>query len=296
MNGILPLWKPKGITSHDCVVKVRRILGTKKVGHTGTLDPGVEGVLAICIGEATKLVPYMTAHRKTYEAEITLGLATTTEDSEGEVVEEKQIDRIISEKEIDHILQSFQGEIIQVPPMYSAVKVKGKKLYEYAREGKQVERPRRNITIYHIERLSPPLDNHRFYFLVECSQGTYIRTLCVDIGKKLGYPAHMSNLIRTQAASFTKKDTVTLEELENAKARNRENEYLLPLENGLPHLDQIHVTSDIKEKVSHGQKLPKPNDPIHSNPFAIFYKERLIAIYQLDDVDPSIIRPVRVFN
>src|SRR5690625_5018629 len=143
MDGIIPLWKPKGMTSHDCVAKIRRIYGTRKVGHTGTLDPMVEGVLPICINRATKIVPYLTAMSKTYDAEIKLGTATETEDAQGEIVEQKNVSHPPNLSEIDDVLQSFQGTIIQIPPMYSAVRVKGKRLYEYARAKEIVERPKR---------------------------------------------------------------------------------------------------------------------------------------------------------
>lgn len=140
MGGILPLWKPKGMTSHDCVMKIRKLYKTKKVGHTGTLDPEVEGVLPICIGQATKIVQFLTDTKKTYVAELKLGSATETEDSYGEIIEEVEVDEIPSQQVIENVLQSFKGEIIQVPPMYSAVKVAGKKLYEYARLNQTVER------------------------------------------------------------------------------------------------------------------------------------------------------------
>ena len=153
MNGLLPLWKPAGMTSHDCVAKIRKYLGIKKVGHTGTLDPLVEGMLVLCVGEATKIVPYVTKLKKTYIATCTLGIATTTEDQSGEVVEEKKVHKTPSERDIRSVLENFIGDIIQVPPMYSAVKVHGKRLYEYARENKQVERPKRKVTIYACEYL-----------------------------------------------------------------------------------------------------------------------------------------------
>src|SRR5690625_2522556 len=141
MNGILPLWKPKGLTSHDCVIQVRKLFKTKKVGHTGTLDPEVEGVLPICIGQATKVVPFLTDTKKTYIAELKLGSTTETEDSYGETIKETEVDYFPSDEEINLALQSFHGEVTQIPPMYSAVKVKGKKLYEYARANEKVERP-----------------------------------------------------------------------------------------------------------------------------------------------------------
>src|SRR5690625_1326528 len=153
MDGIIPLFKPKGMTSHDCVARIRKLIKKKKIGHTGTLDPGVEGVLPICVGEATKIIPFLTPLKKVYIAEVSLGTSTTTEDAEGEIVEEKHVDILPTDLEIDKVLHSFVGEVTQVPPMYSAVKIKGKKLYEYARNNIEIERPKRTITIYELDRL-----------------------------------------------------------------------------------------------------------------------------------------------
>ncbi|MDP4107873.1 MAG: tRNA pseudouridine(55) synthase TruB, partial [Bacillota bacterium] len=153
MEGILPLFKPAGLTSHDCIFKLRKILKTKKVGHTGTLDPDVTGVLPVCIGRATKVAEYVTDAGKAYEGEVTIGFSTTTEDASGEVVEKKTIDRVITREEIEAVFSSLTGEIEQTPPMYSAVKVNGTRLYEYARKGIEVERPTRKVRIYSIELL-----------------------------------------------------------------------------------------------------------------------------------------------
>src|SRR5690625_1116434 len=171
----------------------------KKVGHTGTLDPAVEGVLPICLGQATKIVPFLMDTTKTYIAEIKLGSATETEDAEGSIIEEKRLKGPLSNETIDTALASFKGEITQLPPMYSAVKVKGKKLYEYARNHEEVERPKRQVTIFDIIRLeSDNNDDSLIKIKVVCSKGTYIRTLCVDIGKNLGYPSNMYIVIITE--------------------------------------------------------------------------------------------------
>src|SRR3954465_6689647 len=197
MEGILPLYKPAGLTSHDCVFRLRKILKTKKVGHTGTLDPDVTGVLPICIGKATKVAEYITDAGKAYLGEVTIGFSTTTEDSSGEVVERKAVNCVVTREEILNVLQSLTGEIEQTPPMYSAVKVGGVRLYEYARKGIEVERPTRVVSIYSIELLDDR-DEYigetvSFQFRVSCSKGTYIRTLAVMIGESLGFPAHMSS-------------------------------------------------------------------------------------------------------
>jgi len=297
MDGILPLWKPKGMTSHDCVIKVRNIFHTKKVGHTGTLDPNVEGVLVICIGEATKIVQYLTPLNKTYIAECYLGISTETEDAEGKVIDREPITKPITKQEIDHVLKSFTGEIIQVPPMYSAVRVKGKRLYEYARANEYVERPKRKVNIYELINLAETKEIlKKFKIKVTCSAGTYIRTLCVDIGKKLGYPAHMSHLVRIEANSFTAKETVTFEEMYEAKQANRLSKLLLPLIRGLKHMDFIQVDDQQKMKVLHGQKLPRPERPLNTNPFSILSNQQLLAIYKIHPDNDQVIKPVRVFK
>ncbi|MGE7366613.1 tRNA pseudouridine(55) synthase TruB, partial [Desemzia incerta] len=211
MEGILPLWKERGMTSHDCVFKLRKILKTKKIGHTGTLDPDVDGVLPICIGKATKVVEYMMETGKAYVGEVTIGYSTTTEDSSGEVVDSKPVTVTPSVEEIDQAMEDFSGDIVQIPPMYSAIKVNGRKLYEYARAGQEVERPKRTVSIHKFKRTSEPILNEEtqtvsWRFEVDCGKGTYVRTLAVDLGEKLGYPAHMSDLTRVKSGTFTVKD------------------------------------------------------------------------------------------
>lgn len=207
MDGILPLWKEKGMTSFDCVFKVRRLLQTKKVGHSGTLDPEVDGVLPICVGKATKVVEYLLESNKVYQGEICLGIATETEDAHGEIVNQEEIITPFTIEEIDAMMETFKGEIIQIPPMYSAVKVNGKRLYEYARKGETVERPERRVKIYEFKRTSTPVydeasKTQKWQFEVSCSKGTYVRTLAVDLGEKLGVPAHMSQLTRIKSGPF----------------------------------------------------------------------------------------------
>lgn len=297
MDGILPLWKPKGFTSHDCVMKVRRLYGTKRVGHTGTLDPEVEGVLPICLGQATKIVPYLTPLRKTYIAKVQLGISTETEDAHGKIIEEKDVTHPPTLQDIDNVLQLFQGKITQIPPMYSAVRVKGKRLYEYARANEAVERPSREVTIYSINRMSELTDQSTaFQIKVVCSQGTYIRTLCVDIGKKLGYPAHMSELTRIESSSFTTDDTVTFTELKQAKLAGTLETYLFPLARGLEHMDKVYVNEQLKQRIIHGQKLPKPNQTLKSDPFLMMYDQQLLAIYETHPENHQAIKPVRVFS
>ncbi|MHA6251253.1 tRNA pseudouridine(55) synthase TruB [Oceanobacillus sp. CAU 1775] len=296
MDGILPLWKPRGMTSHDCVMKIRRLYKTKKVGHTGTLDPEVEGVLPICIGQATKVVPYLTDTKKTYIAEVKLGATTETEDSYGEIVEEAIVTNFPSESEIDHCLESFLGEITQIPPMYSAVKVNGRKLYEYARANETVERPTRQVQIFELEKLGSDPINHTIRFKVVCSKGTYIRTLSVDIGKKLGYPAHMSYLERTQTGSFQKEHAITFEMIEEAVENQEELDLLMPLITGLDHLPIIQVDEETKKKILFGQKLSTPEQLPETSPYVMMFEEELLAIYQLHSDNPNQIKALRVFN
>lgn len=297
MDGILPLWKQRGMTSHDCVMKLRRILRTKKIGHTGTLDPEVEGVLPICIGEATKIVPYLTDTTKTYIATFRLGIETDTEDRHGKILNEETIDDPPSESIVETVLDSFKGDIWQRPPMYSAVKVDGKKLYEYARENKKVDRPLRKITVHDITYLPDETNEpHSFSFKVVCGKGTYIRTLCVDIGKQLGYYAHMSFLERIKTGMFDKKHSVTILQIEKAVKENRLNALLFPVSSGISHLDRMDVDEDTRKRVLYGQKLTKPRRDFATDPFRVMYRDTLLAIYRTHPENSHIIKPVRVFN
>ncbi|MBS4172561.1 tRNA pseudouridine(55) synthase TruB [Bacillus sp. FJAT-49736] len=300
MDGILPLWKPQGMTSHDCVFKVRKLLKMKKVGHTGTLDPDVTGVLPICLGRATKVAEYITNAGKEYEGEVTLGFSTTTEDSSGEVVEEKTINKAILRSEIMDVLMELTGEITQTPPMYSAVKVGGKRLYEYARKGISVERPSRTVQIYRIDLLDDRTqfegETISFRFRVQCSKGTYIRTLAVTIGERLGYPAHMSFLTRISSGSFTKEDCVTFAELEEHIHSNSLETVILPLERGLNSLPKIEISDKLAEKVKNGAVLPKDSLPWNESftEAAIFHDHQAIAIYRPHQDKPGLLKPVKV--
>ena len=207
MNGIINVYKEAGWTSHDVVAKLRGILKMKKIGHTGTLDPDATGVLPVCLGKATKLCELLAGEDKTYEAVLRLGITTDTQDISGTVI--KETNPAVTEKEAISCIRSFEREYMQVPPMYSALKINGKKLYELAREGKTVERKARPVHFYRIEILKTDLPEIRFS--VTCSKGTYIRTLCHDIGQVVGCGAAMCSLRRTMAAGFTLEDAVSLE-------------------------------------------------------------------------------------
>lgn len=300
MNGVLPLRKPKGMTSHDCVNRVRKIFQTKKVGHTGTLDPEVEGVLPICIGEATKLVELLMNDTKGYVGEATFGFSTTTEDAHGEIVETKKVKETITNEEIDKRLESFVGEIDQIPPMYSAVKINGKKLYEYAREGKIIERPARKITIHSLERTTETINEDglvRFSFDVTCSKGTYIRTLAVDIGKSFGYPAHMSHLVRTKSGAITIDKTVTFEELEEAKKNDELQNHLLPIEEIIGFLPKFYPNDEILTKVKNGVVLPKEVFPTNDDRFVLYTKEnKAVAVYENHPTKNGLMKLTRMFH
>ncbi|WP_427126117.1 tRNA pseudouridine(55) synthase TruB [Priestia megaterium] len=301
MDGVLVLHKPAGLTSHDCVFKVRKLLRTKKVGHTGTLDPDVTGVLPICIGRATKIVEYLTGATKTYEGEVTLGFSTTTEDSSGEVVEEKKVADSFSRAQIEEVLSSMTGELQQVPPMYSAVKVKGKKLYEYARQGIEVERPVRTIHIYNFELLDDRAtfegEQISFKFRVTCSKGTYVRTLAVMIGEALDYPSHMSYLQRTGSGQFSLEDCVTFEDIERAVEEETINEKLHSIEEALNHLPKLQISDTLAEKVKNGAVLPCTEDEeLKKEPFFLMINSagKCLAIYAQHPTKKHLMKPVKV--
>lgn len=300
MNGILPLWKPIGPTSHDCVIRLRKLCQTKKIGHTGTLDPAVEGVLPICIGEATKIVPYLTDTRKTYVGEVTLGYSTDTEDQTGTIIEEKIVDRTFDIATLKNVLATFTGQISQVVPLYSAVRVDGKKLYQYARMNEPVERPSREVTIESIRLLEDTLKVEekvfRFSFEATCSKGTYMRTLCLDIGKKLGYPAHMSHLVRTETGNITAAQSFTFDQLKEKSELGQLEDILLPIQQGINHLDVYNVDEQLAKKVWQGQKLALPEQTLKTDPFRVEYQDELLAIYQIHPTKLEEIKPVRVFR
>lgn len=212
MNGIINVYKEQGFTSHDVVAKLRGILHTKKIGHTGTLDPAAVGVLPVCVGRATKVCSLLTDKDKTYQAVVKLGVMTDTQDMTGTILRECPVD--VTEEKLRETAASFLGQIEQIPPMYSAVKVGGKKLYELARQGKEVERKPRKVTIHELQLSAADLSAQEFTMEVTCSKGTYIRTLCHDIGEKLGCGAAMKHLVRTRVGDFLQEDALTLDEIE----------------------------------------------------------------------------------
>lgn len=246
MDGVLNLLKPPGMTSHDVVSVVRRALQTKKVGHTGTLDPAVAGVLPICVGKATRLADYIMGEDKAYRAEITFGIQTETADATGRVIAEESAAHL-GRGDIAYILPRFTGEIMQTPPMVSAVKVGGRRLYELAREGKEIERQARPVTIHRLQLLDFTPGAHPVAIVdVVCSKGTYIRTLAEDLGRALGVGAHMSHLVRTRSGPFHLAETTTLEELLAGQYS------LIPPSEALGSMARLVVSGRPAERIAHG--------------------------------------------
>ena len=236
INGILNIYKEKGYTSHDVVARLRGIVGQKKIGHTGTLDPDAEGVLPVCLGRATKVCDMLTDKDKTYETVLLLGKTTDTQDITGTVLTEQSVDGVTEDKALECI-RSYIGEYNQIPPMYSALKVGGKKLYELAREGRTVERKSRKVTIYDIQ--VKEICIPRIRMEVKCSKGTYIRTLCHDIGESLGAGGCMESLLRTRVGRFDLEDSLRLSEVEEWTQSGRLSEILLTLDGVFFDLEQI---------------------------------------------------------
>lgn len=261
MKGIINVLKPPNMTSHDVVYFIRRILSIKKVGHTGTLDPMAAGVLPICVGEATKISSYLLNDKKKYRCEMILGYNTDTQDRWGKIINTRKVN--VTEKDIYKVFDSFKGEIYQIPPMYSALKHKGKKLYELAREGKEVERQPRKITIYELNIID--ISENRILFDVLCSKGTYVRSLCEDIGNALHCGGHMSFLLRTASGKFTLGDTVTLETLKNTSISQIESKYLFSMDYPLVFMPKVNIKEESKKYLLNGNNLYLKNIASHDH-------------------------------
>ena len=244
MNGIINIYKERGFTSHDVVAKLRGICHQKKIGHTGTLDPDAEGVLPVCLGNATSLCDMITADGKEYEAVLLLGITTDTQDVSGTILEKKDVN--LSEADVLLCIKEFIGDIEQIPPMYSALKVNGKKLYELAREGKTVERRPRRITIHSID--IKDVDMPRITMRISCSKGTYIRTLCNDIGERLGCGGTMESLVRTRSGEYLIEDAVRLGCVQEWADRGELEKHILTVEEYFADCESVHMNE-------HGDKL-----------------------------------------
>lgn len=261
MDGILIINKPKQYTSHDVVAKVKKICG-EKVGHTGTLDPMATGVLPLLLGQGTKLSKYLINHDKTYIATIQLGKKTDTLDSEGSILEERIVDgKLLNKENVQRVLECQIGKQIQTPPIYSAIKVNGKKLYEYARKGVEVEIPKREIEIYNIELLDINEKDKTIEFKVHCSKGTYIRTLCENIAEKLGTIGYMKELNRVQVGQFNLNQAITVEELEKNKENEKFlNQHLITVQNFFEKYPIIELKEEKLKLFLNGVQLTNNND------------------------------------
>ncbi len=293
-DGVINIYKEKGFTSFDVVAKLRGILKQKKIGHTGTLDPDAEGVLVVCLGKATKLCDVLTDKNKCYKATMQLGITTDTEDSSGMV--QSKSDVTVSEEQVREAILSFVGEYDQIPPMYSAIKINGKKLYELARQGKVIEREPRRVAVHEIQIESIDLPYVRF--MVSCSKGTYIRSLCRDIGAKLGCGAIMEALVRTEVnaekfgAVFTLDKAMKLSDVERAVEDGTISSHILPIDQMFPHLLHYTVTNAANSRLLNGNLLSRQDfaedvsDPADGEQVLVYDKDgtfKAIYRYQQDN-------------
>lgn len=270
MNGILIINKSKGFTSHDIVNVLRKELHTKKIGHTGTLDPNATGVLPVLVGDATKISKYLTQHNKEYEVEMKLGIETTTLDEEGDIVKQEEV-KDIDEEKIKEVLNSFKGKQMQTPPKYSSIKINGKKAYEYARAGQDVVIPPRKIEIYNISFLDYKEDLIKFK--VKCSKGTYIRVLCQDIARKLDTVAFMKNLKRTEVDLFKIEKSITIDDIKNKKVNIEE--YLISIEDAFVNLSQINID---EKRIKHFLNGVKLTYKLEDGVYRIYYNNQFIGL------------------
>ncbi len=296
MNGILIIDKREGITSHRVVARMRRCLHVKRIGHTGTLDPFATGVLVVLVGKASRLAQFLNADEKAYEATIQFGNMTETGDltgePKGEVLEKEKLDNILDNVDWGKTLTRFQGKIKQVPPMYSAKKVKGKKLYELARAGIEIERKPIEIRIDEIEVLQSKVDRskNRVKLLVECSAGTYIRTLAEDIGNAIGVPCHLTKLRRTRAGKFNLEDAIELGQLEE----NPELflKYTISMNDSVSHLKEISLSESQRVDVGFGKRIATMDEDFDSQePIRLTDKEGMLVAIGYFDREERAIKP-----
>ncbi|TVX97618.1 tRNA pseudouridine(55) synthase TruB [Cohnella terricola] len=298
-EGVLAIWKPAGWTSHDVVAKARRLLRERRIGHTGTLDPAVTGVLPLCVGRATRMVEYLQESPKTYQATLRFGLATDTEDLSGNVIETADAS-FLTRSMIEEAALSFVGEIDQIPPMVSAVKVDGKRLYELARQGLTVERKPRRVTIHLIEILGVSVGGEQpeLTFTVSCSKGTYIRTLCADIGRKLGVPAVMAELVRTESAGLRRDQCVTLEQIPELIENGEISEKLIAADRLLTNFPSSTVPSPESQHVLQGKGISaeRLQPPPDRQGIRKLYRSDgvFLGLFSVDETLRTV-RPVKVF-
>ncbi|GFI02206.1 MAG: tRNA pseudouridine(55) synthase TruB [Lachnospiraceae bacterium] len=296
-HGIINVYKEAGYTSHDVVAKLRGICRQKKIGHTGTLDPDAVGVLPVCLGNATKLCDMLTDRQKEYIATLQLGISTDTQDGSGKVLARREVSA--SPSEVRDVILSFVGDSMQVPPMYSALKVNGKKLYELAREGKEVERAARPITIYELEILE---EAHPEYIIkVKCSKGTYIRTLCHDIGEKLGCGGVMVKLIRSKAGGFEIETARTLDQLQYLSDQGTLSEAVIPVEKMFEAYPAFSVKESAFKAIQNGNQLKRNDfveetaDMIDGQKMRVYSHQNIFyGVYQCDR-KRELFLPVKMF-
>ncbi|HZA20377.1 MAG TPA: tRNA pseudouridine(55) synthase TruB [Actinomycetota bacterium] len=270
VDGVLVIDKPPGITSHDVVDEVRRRLATKKVGHGGTLDPEATGILMVGVGRATRFLEYSQRAPKRYTAVGVFGITTSTQDASGEIIEVRPAE--ITRADVERVAGGFVGEIDQVPPMVSAVKIGGERLYKKARRGEEVERAARRVTIHELTVTDFDPDGPRATFDVLCSSGTYVRTLVNDLGEALGCGAHLESLRRVAAGGFSIDEAIALEEVTPGSLR--------PLADAVRDLPAIHVTEEDAERVGHGRDLPAVGELEDGACVAVHLDDRLLAVYR----------------
>lgn len=302
-HGIINVYKEAGYTSHDVVAKLRGICKQKKIGHTGTLDPDAVGVLPVCLGNGTKLCDMLTDRRKEYVAVFRLGITTDTQDGSGKILEEKKVKASVDE--VKKEILSFQGDSLQVPPMYSALKVNGKRLYELARQGKEVAREARPITIYAIEILE---ENHPEYTIrVECSKGTYIRTLCHDIGQALGCGAVMTKLTRSRVGEFRIEEAYRLEDIQRQAEEGGLSKIVVPVEKMFESLPELKAKKEGDKALKNGNQMKRTEFmempgraegilyPADGEQFRVYSSENVFfGIYQYEQ-NRRLFCPVKLF-
>lgn len=258
VDGIVVVDKPRGLSSNDAVQKAKRLFGARKVGHTGSLDPLATGVLPLCFGEATKFSQYLLASDKRYRARIKLGIATDSGDADGKTISERPVGSI-GREDVERVLACFRGEIMQAPPMFSAVKHKGQPLYKLARQGIEVEREARAVTVYSNELLD--FEDDEFEVETYCSKGTYVRAIAEEMGEMLGCGAHVTALRRSQAGPYDESDLVTFEELEQAREKGSLDPYLQPVWSAVREWPEVLLNKDMAYYLCHGQPVIVPHSP-----------------------------------
>lgn len=292
MAGVLALDKPGGWTSHDVVARVRRLTGVRQVGHAGTLDPMATGVLVVCVGQATRLAQYLASQPKVYVAQITLGTATDTYDAMGQPTAQRPVPAL-SQQELDLALEAFRGEIMQVPPAFSALKQDGEALYRRARRGEIVAPPPRPVTVYGLEVLA--FDGTLVEARISCSAGTYVRSIAHDLGQALECGAHLSALRRTAVGRFTVEEAVSLEALAEAAEAGRWQRMLWPPAAAVAHLPAFTVSAAEAARLGHGQDVPGQVPALSGPACALDEAGRLVAIVQYDQ-ERAAWRPLKVFQ